>query len=368
MTRFFNTVEEAVFLERPNRFIVKALYNGEEITCHMPNPGRMKELLFPGVTLLITPHQAKATAFRVIGIMKGQTALMLDTLKSNTVAEWLINSRQIPGWESYFVVKREITMGDSRFDLLLSDGRNEPFPVEVKTCTLFGKHGAMFPDAVTARGAKHVRELTERARQGMKSGILMLVQQNQCSWFLPDFHTDPEFAHAFRDSLPYVEWKIAGISWNRKLELEDRVSLLSVPEKVLERENRDRGCAFFVWKLDPDVSVNGYSWKKGYYVGLWYKDGELDRWVRHLKGKQKVIHNVADELRSIAGRITGIPIRSSENITEYIEKRLEELGIRKIDEGGHLFYTENNPWDRKEFAEILEDVEINRLDRYIMEP
>lgn len=82
----------------------------------------------------------------------------LDTSRANDTAEWLINHGKIPGWEAYRVLRREVTMGDSRFDLLLGN-KAVQFPVEVKSCTLFGKNGAMFPDAVTARGRKHVLHL-----------------------------------------------------------------------------------------------------------------------------------------------------------------------------------------------------------------
>ena len=74
-------------------------------------------------------------------------------------------------------------MGNSRFDLLLgNEATGEVFPVEVKSCTLFGEKGAMFPDAVTARGKKHVDHLGQIGQIG-RAGILILVQWNRAEWF-----------------------------------------------------------------------------------------------------------------------------------------------------------------------------------------
>lgn len=165
----------------------------------------------------------------------------LDTSRANDTAAALINEKRIPGWEDYRVLRREVTMGDSRFDLLIGNEK-ESFPVEVKSCTLFGEKGAMFPDAVTARGRKHILHLGEIGKGGGKAGLLILVQWDRAEWFLPDYHTDPEFAEAFLSAAPHIEWKAAALRWPDDLSRPESVRLLSAPLPIVEKK-RGTGAA-----------------------------------------------------------------------------------------------------------------------------
>ena len=170
-------IRKGRFLRRPNRFVIEMELDGETVRAHMPNPGRMRELLFPGTALLAEHHEKEGTrtAWRVIGAERGGVMIPLDTSRANDTAAALINEKRIPGWEDYRVLRREVTMGDSRFDLLIGNEK-ESFPVEVKSCTLFGEKGAMFPDAVTARGRKHILHLGEIGKGGGKAGLLILFK------------------------------------------------------------------------------------------------------------------------------------------------------------------------------------------------
>ena len=162
MKKLYGNIVTGAFVMRMNRFVIHAEIDGRMEICHMPNPGRMRELLFPGVKMYLVKSRnpLSHTAYRVIGVERDGEVILLDTSKCNDVAHYLVSHHLIAGWEEYSVVQREVTMGDSRFDLLLgNEATGEVFPVEVKSCTLFGEKGAMFPDAVTARGKKHVDHL-----------------------------------------------------------------------------------------------------------------------------------------------------------------------------------------------------------------
>ena len=141
-------------------------------------------------------QEGRKTAFDIIGIERDGVPILLDTQYNNDTAALLIREHRIPGWEQWDLLRREVTVGDSRFDLLLGRGE-EQFLLEVKSCTLFGQSGAMFPDAVTDRGRRHVLHLARLAREGQHAGILFLVHWDRATWFLPDYHTDPAFAAAF---------------------------------------------------------------------------------------------------------------------------------------------------------------------------
>ena len=234
------SIRKGAFVDRPNRFIAHVSLDGDVVTCHMPNPGRMWELLFPGVTVYVRPaaNPKRRTAYDVVGIERDGVPILLDTQYNNDTAAWLVQEHLIPGWEDWNLIRREITVGDSRFDLLLGRGE-ERFFVEVKSCTLFSRDGAMFPDAVTERGRKHILELAAMSLQGIHTGVLFLVHWDRARWFLPDYHTDPAFAQAFYEAAPHLDWKALALHWDGSFSRPGVAGVLTYPQAILERENHD---------------------------------------------------------------------------------------------------------------------------------
>lgn len=108
MKVLYDTILKATYTGRPNRFVVTLDLNGESVLAHLPNPGRMWELLFTGVTMYIVPHDKPdaKTKYRVVGIERDGVVIMLDTNYSNDVAQHLIENKLIPGWEEWRVVRR----------------------------------------------------------------------------------------------------------------------------------------------------------------------------------------------------------------------------------------------------------------------
>ena len=380
--KLYENIVEARFIERPNRFVVYAEIHGKIEVCHMPNPGRMRELLFPQVTLYATPSRnpLNRTAYKIIGVKKENNVIFLDTSRCNDVAEYLINHHKIPGWEKCRVVKREVTMGNSRFDLLLSDdGNKDVFPVEVKSCTLFGQKGALFPDAVTARGSKHVAHLGEIGKRG-HAGILILVHWSKAEWFLPDFHTDMEFARTFYNEMNDIDYKIAALHWENDFVIPEKIRLIPTSRKAMEEEMGNRGDYLLVLHLDTDKTIEVGSkgnilFPKGFYVYAGSaKKNLLQRMNRHRR-IHKRMHWHIDYLRKEAKFIGVIPIRSKADLEHELAGRLTAVSKWQISGFGatdchcatHLFGFEENPLHIKEFTQIEEDFEINRLDKYFQE-
>ena len=102
MKVLYDTILKATYIGRPNRFVVTLDLNGESVLAHLPNPGRMWELLFTGVTMYIVPHDKPdaKTEYRVVGIERDGVVIMLDTNYSNDVAQHLTENKLIPGWKS----------------------------------------------------------------------------------------------------------------------------------------------------------------------------------------------------------------------------------------------------------------------------
>lgn len=189
----YDSICEATFVERPNRFIAHVLLEGEEAICHVKNTGRCRELLVPGARVILNrgTNRSRKTAFDLVSVYKGDRLINMDSQAPNIIAaEYL--PRLFPDLE---MLKREVVCGDSRFDFYgIRNGR--PFYLEVKGVTLERSGLVLFPDAPTERGAKHLRELTALQRSGTDAYVLFVVQMENVLSLRANRLTDPAFADA----------------------------------------------------------------------------------------------------------------------------------------------------------------------------
>lgn len=194
----YGYVADAVFLQRPNRFIAQVLLHGQEETVHVKNTGRCKELLVPGAKVYLEKgkNPARKTAWDLIAVEKGDRLINMDSQLPNKVAEeWLAQG----GFGHFSQLFREQTWGASRLDFCLKDSHRTKY-VEVKGVTLEEGGKVYFPDAPTARGVKHLEELTRIRREGMEAAVLFVVQMKGVSSFSPNDATDPAFGKALRQA------------------------------------------------------------------------------------------------------------------------------------------------------------------------
>lgn len=192
----YGYVADAVFLQRPNRFIAQVLLHGQEETVHVKNTGRCKELLVPGAKVYLEKgkNPARKTAWDLIAVEKGDRLINMDSQLPNKVAEeWLAQG----GLGHFSQLFREQIWGASRLDFCLKDARRTKY-VEVKGVTLEEGGKVYFPDAPTARGVKHLEELTRIRQEGMEAAVLFVVQMDGVTAFSPNDATDPAFGDALR--------------------------------------------------------------------------------------------------------------------------------------------------------------------------
>lgn len=379
--KIYKSLTAGRFLDRPNRFVCHAEVNGKTVLCHMPNPGRMRELLFPGSTLYLTPNRpGLRTAFRVVGIEKGKNRdiFYLDTTKANDVAAFLVENHRIPGWEDYDLLNREVTMGDSRFDLLLGNQRTgEVFPVEAKSCSLAGEKGAMFPDAPTERGEKHLSHLVRMAEEGQHAGLLVLVHFGKAEWFLPNYHTDLELSRTFLKGMDSLDWKAAVIPWTKEFTMPQSVRLIGSSKKALEEEMGNAGDYMIVLRLEaPQTiavgSLGPVPFAEGYYVYVGSAKKNLDQRMAHHRALRKKMHWHMDYLRKETDFVGAIPIRTCDDLEHDLARALSEIADWDVPEFGcsdchcrsHLFGFRENPMHLPSFLKIEERFEIDRLQKY----
>ncbi|MBO2517440.1 MAG: DNA/RNA nuclease SfsA [Clostridiales bacterium] len=194
--RYAQTLE-AVFLERPNRFIARVLLpGGQTETVHVKNTGRCRELLVPGCRVILAKGEnpARKTAYDLVAAYKQGTGLInMDSQAPNAaMKEWLEG-------RDYDTVRAEVAFGNSRMDFYMEKGGAKTL-CEVKGCTLEKDGTGYFPDAPTERGAKHLRELAAATRAGYEAVIAFVIQIPGVERVLPNTRTDPVFSQALADA------------------------------------------------------------------------------------------------------------------------------------------------------------------------
>ena len=189
----YKHIQEAVFLDRPNRFIAHVLLDGEPVVCHVKNTGRCRELLVPGAKVILSrgANPLRKTAYDLVSVYKGTRLINMDSQAANDIAaEYL--PRLFPDLTE---LRREVTWGNSRFDFYgVKGGRS--FYLEVKGVTLERDGMVFFPDAPTERGVKHLYELVKLKKNGIDACLLFIVQMENVISLQANRATDPAFADA----------------------------------------------------------------------------------------------------------------------------------------------------------------------------
>lgn len=188
------------FINRPNRFQAYVKINGVETMVHVPNTGRCKEILIPGCTVILRQEDNpnRKTAYDLIAAYKGDALINIDSQIPNRVVEEALNDKRIGLLSKYSKVQREKTFGNSRFDFKLTDELENECYVEVKGVTLEEDGKAMFPDAPTERGKKHLLELVEVKKSDKDAAIIFLIQMENINYFSPNDTMDKGFSDALR--------------------------------------------------------------------------------------------------------------------------------------------------------------------------
>ncbi len=213
----YSNVCRGVFLSRPNRFIARVLVNGIEETVHVKNTGRCKELLVKGCTVYLekSSNPLRKTLYDCIAVKKGDRIFNIDSVAPNTV-----------GYEYFYSpsLKRERVYKSSRFDLF--DEETNTF-TEIKGVTLEKDGIAMFPDAPTERGRKHILELIDAKRNGYNARIIFIIQFEGAKKFIPNYITDKKFRDALIEAQKNgVEIEAYGCSVTpKKLTVKDRIEV-----------------------------------------------------------------------------------------------------------------------------------------------
>lgn len=195
----YKNIRPAKFLSRPNRFIANIEIDGRIELCHVKNTGRCKELLLEGAAVSVQMHDnpSRRTKYDLISVYKGPRLVNMDSQIPNRVfQEWIKESRYFGDAPH---VRPEQRYGSSRFDFYIEAGDRKIF-VEVKGVTLEEDNVALFPDAPTERGVKHLKELIRCRQEGFEAYAVFIVQMKDVRYFVPNHKTHRAFAEALREA------------------------------------------------------------------------------------------------------------------------------------------------------------------------
>jgi sugar fermentation stimulation protein A len=221
-------IVKGVFQERPNRFSAFVKVKDKVLLTYLPNPGRMHELLIPGTEVILRKVMKgnRKTGYDLIGVSYNGQRVSVDSRVPNKLVLEALKNKDIKELSEYNIIKPEFGYGHSRLDFFLAN-KHESCLLEVKSATLVKDGVAVFPDAVTERGKRHVNELTKAKKEGYRACILFLVQRTDAHSFAPSDETDPEFGKALRNAAA------EGVEvYAYKMEISTNFSLLSLSSRL----------------------------------------------------------------------------------------------------------------------------------------
>ena len=210
------------FVERVNRFRVTISIEGTKVDAHLPNSGRLTELLTPGRACWVAPASGRRrkTAYDLRLVAYDSVLVSIDARLPNPLVAEALEGRRLEPFQASQQFEREVGLGGSRVDFRLQMPEG-PLWLEAKSVTLVENGTARFPDAPTARGLRHVQELTEAASSGERAVVVFVVQRPDGGRFAPHDEADPAFGQALRRA---AEAGVGVYAWTCRVTT-DRVSI-----------------------------------------------------------------------------------------------------------------------------------------------
>ncbi|HBZ4246735.1 TPA: DNA/RNA nuclease SfsA [Klebsiella aerogenes] len=230
---FTPPLQSATLIKRYKRFLADVITpEGQALTLHCPNTGAMTGCAAPGDTVWYStsdnPKRKYAHTWELTETRQG-AVICVNTLRANTLAKEAVLAGNIPELAGYNILKSEVKYGEenSRIDLMLQAEDCRNCYIEVKSVTLAEKEYGYFPDAVTARGQKHLRELMSVAAAGHRAVILFAVLHSAIDRFSPAHHIDAKYAQLLIEA---QEKGVEILAW--KAELSTKMMTLNKPIAV----------------------------------------------------------------------------------------------------------------------------------------
>ena len=193
---------DGVFIKRLNRFAALVDIDGKSEIAHVPNSGRLKELLIPDNAVLISPAEnpERKTRYTLKAVRHEGIWVSIDSTVVNDLIGEALNNGKLPYFCRIKELRREAVYKRSRFDFYIYEANGRECFLEVKSVTLVKHRIAMFPDAPTERGRKHLMELIDAVKNGYRAIVIFCIQRSDADSFRPYDENDPAFGNALREA------------------------------------------------------------------------------------------------------------------------------------------------------------------------
>ena len=218
------------FIKRYKRFFVDVRIGDLTVTAHCPNTGSMMGLLKRGNKVWLTKddNPKRKLKYTLQVIEDHNSKVGINTHLTNKIVLDALKKKNIKIFKDLIEIQQEVKFNDNtRFDFLLIEKTKETF-IEVKNVTLSRKKGlAEFPDAITSRGLKHIKELLNARRKGYETYLLYLIQRDDCNKFKLARDIDPEYSKLLKKAVKKklkilcydCKFSSKGIKLNRKIQV-----------------------------------------------------------------------------------------------------------------------------------------------------
>lgn len=360
--------EEAFFVERENRFVMQLKKaDGELIKAYIANPGRMEEFLVPGHPFFITSGNEGKYFFRAVSTIYQDSYVLLDTIKINYLVELMIKNNRIKAFSNPTTLRREVKKNRSKFDFLLERENKKPALLEVKSCSLCHNGVAMFPDAPTERGRRHLEDLDFLANRGWETYTLYWINHKKARVFMPNGHTDRDYCETFCKAkevnfLAYSAYMTDPVtldmSFFKRVPIDFETSRFLCAEK---------GSYLLVFYNDQSFkkiigALGEREFKKGYYVYVGSAMQALDKRInRHLRKNKKIRWHLDHISPDLMKPVKTYPIRRQDRIEEALARGLLDICDSYVMDFGasdsglpsHFFYFSSRPYRRRFFLDLL---------------
>jgi sugar fermentation stimulation protein A len=379
----FEDCLEARFIARPNRFALILDLSGREVGAYLPNTGRLEEYTVEGGIFYVAASPTAKFAFRAVAALYRGFPVLLDTRRINDLAEALLREKALPGFEGFPGIERERRFGSMRPDFVLSGAGGKACLLEVKSCTLCHKGVALFPDAPSARASRHIESLASSSADGTGSAMVFLVPHGGAERFMPNFHTDREFAERalLRDpAADAVASAGTGAEAQRlrayRVPLTDPVTAdlsgvtgIPIDWRRTRAHCTNAGSYVLVLRNDEDrrlrVGRRGpLRFRRGYYAYVGSAMGSLDaRVARHLRKRKKKFWHIDAITPAPMPVERAYPIRRADRIEGALAARVESVcdspvegfGASDAAQDSHLFYFAKPPYRLRPFLDVILD-------------
>ncbi len=235
--KFQTILNTGFFIKRYKRFLVKLKYQNKILTCHCPNPGSMMGLLAKGnkVYFSKSSNLKRKLPYTLEIIKNNKTLVGINTMKTNLLAKEILLKKELMKKFGYDGIISEIKINDkTRLDYALNKKNKIIGYAEVKNVTLSrsgineGKKLAEFPDSITTRGTKHLKELINLRKKGFLCIMIYVIQRNDCNFFAIAGDIDPEYKKYF---LKAIKSKVNILAYNctlsnRSINVKDKLKII----------------------------------------------------------------------------------------------------------------------------------------------